>query len=105
MIPPEVIVVPAVFGIPAAVLFARMWFRHKERMAGLSEGSDRAGGASAGQSAMLEERLTRIEQAVDAIAVEVERMGEGQRFVTKLLAERDAPALSAGIGAASRNDG
>ena len=54
---------------------------------------------------MLEERLTRIEQAVDAIAVEVERMGEGQRFVTKLLAERDAPALSAGIGAASRNDG
>ena len=26
--------------------------------------------------------------AIDAIAIEVERMGEGQRFMTKLLAER-----------------
>lgn len=33
-------------------------------------------------------RLERIEQAVDAIAIEVERMSEGQRFVTRLLAER-----------------
>src|SRR5437667_931396 len=30
----------------------------------------------------------KLEQAVDAIAVEVERIAEGQRFVTKLLAER-----------------
>ena len=35
-----------------------------------------------------EERLARIEQAVDAIAVEVERISEGQRFTTKLLAEK-----------------
>ena len=33
-------------------------------------------------------RLERIEQAIDAIAVEVERISEGQRFTTKLLAER-----------------
>ncbi len=33
-------------------------------------------------------RLERMEQAIDAIAVEVERISEGQRFVTKLLAER-----------------
>jgi hypothetical protein len=32
-------------------------------------------------------RLERIEQAVDAIAVEVERISEGQRFTTRLLAE------------------
>ena len=32
-------------------------------------------------------RLARVEQAVDAIAVEVERVSEGQRFVTRLLAE------------------
>jgi hypothetical protein len=32
--------------------------------------------------------MTRIEQAVDAIALEVERMSEGQRFTTRLLAER-----------------
>ena len=32
-------------------------------------------------------RLDRIEQAVEAIAVEVERISEGQRFTTKLLSE------------------
>lgn len=36
----------------------------------------------------LEERLVRIEQAVDAVSVEVERISEGQRFTTKLLADR-----------------
>jgi hypothetical protein len=34
------------------------------------------------------DRMTRLEQAVEAIAVEVERISEGQRFTTKLLAER-----------------
>lgn len=34
------------------------------------------------------DRLSRIEQAVDAMAIEVERVAEGQRFVTRLLAER-----------------
>lgn len=33
-------------------------------------------------------RLERLEQAVDAIAIEIERVAEGQRFVTKVLAER-----------------
>ena len=40
------------------------------------------------------ERLERIEQAVDAIAIEVERVSEGQRFVTRLLSER-TPAIGA----------
>jgi hypothetical protein len=39
-------------------------------------------------------RLERMEQAIDSIAVEVERISEGQRFTTKLLAERvPAPPL------------
>lgn len=33
------------------------------------------------------DRLARLESAVDAIAIEMERVSEGQRFVTKLLAE------------------
>lgn len=38
-------------------------------------------------------RLERIEQAVEAIAIEVERVSEGQRFVTKLLSDTSrAPA-------------
>jgi len=32
-------------------------------------------------------RLERIEQAVEAIAIEVERVSEGQRFVTKLMSD------------------
>jgi hypothetical protein len=36
------------------------------------------------------ERLQRIEQAMDTIAVEVERVSEGQRFVTKVIADRAA---------------
>jgi hypothetical protein len=37
-------------------------------------------------------RLERMEQAIDAIAVEVERISEGQRFTTKLLSENSKPA-------------
>ena len=33
------------------------------------------------------QRLARLEQGMDAIAVEVERISEGQRFVTKLLSD------------------
>jgi hypothetical protein len=32
-------------------------------------------------------RLERIEQAIDSVALEVERISEGQRFTTKLLSE------------------
>jgi hypothetical protein len=39
-------------------------------------------------------RLERIEQAVDTIAIEVERISEGQRFVTRLMAERPSTAAS-----------
>jgi hypothetical protein len=38
--------------------------------------------------ARLEQRMERIEQAIDAVAVEVERVSEGQRFTTRLLSER-----------------
>ena len=43
------------------------------------------------------QRLERLEGAVDAIAIEIERISEGQRFVTKLLSEaQPAPMLGAG---------
>lgn len=43
------------------------------------------------QQAMVEQRLEAIERAIDSVAVEVERISEGQRFTTRLLSER-APA-------------
>ena len=33
------------------------------------------------------ERLERMEQSLEAVAIEVERISEGQRFTTKLLSE------------------
>jgi hypothetical protein len=46
----------------------------------------------------VQDRMTRIEQAVDAIAIEVERMSEGQRFTTRLLAEKLGNQASAIAG-------
>lgn len=39
-------------------------------------------------------RLQRIEQAIESIALEVERIGEAQRFTTKLLADRQPDAVA-----------
>ena len=41
------------------------------------------------------EELQRLQTAIDAIAIEVERISEGQRFVTKVMSDR-----SLGSGAA-----
>jgi len=49
--------------------------------------------------AELAERLTRIEQGMDAVAVEVERIGEGQRYMARMFAE-DGSARAIGAGAA-----
>ena len=46
------------------------------------------GAVKPAELAAIEARLQRIEQAVDAIALEAERIAEGQRFTTKLLSER-----------------
>lgn len=51
---------------------------------------------SSGMPSDSAQRLVRIEQAMDAIAIEVERVSEGQRFVTRVLSERGNGALGAG---------
>jgi len=40
-------------------------------------------------------RLERMEQAIDAIAVEIERVSEAQRFTTKLLADQSGRVAGA----------
>jgi len=44
--------------------------------------------------ARLDERIARLEQAVDVIAVEMERIGESQRFLTRVLTEGQASGSS-----------
>ena len=48
-------------------------------------------GDEVGRSLVVDEdRMSRLEHAVEAIALEVERISEGQRFTTRLLSERAA---------------
>ena len=57
----------------------------------LRRGATRADTLSAPASPSLEfpNRLTNLEQSIDAVAIEVERIVEGQRNLTNLLAETD----------------
>jgi hypothetical protein len=57
---------------------ARAFVANKEEDARIENGSG---------NSLTDARLARIEQSVDAIALEVERISEGQRFTTKLLSE------------------
>ena len=50
-------------------------------------------------AARIEGRMDRIEQAIDAVALETERIAEGQRWLTKVLAE---PGVRDRIGNAER---
>jgi archaellum component FlaC len=49
-------------------------------------------GANPKQLGSIDERLARMENAIDAMSLEVERISEGQRFTTKLLTDRSADA-------------
>lgn len=71
--------VAIVFGTGTGLLFplVRAWARRLESR-----------GTTTLPLQHLDDRLDRIERSVEAIALEVERVSEGQRFVTKLLAEK-----------------
>jgi len=57
-------------------------------MAGVAAVQRRREVGSDSTGSLADARLSRLEQAVDAIAVEIERISEGQRFTTKLLSEQ-----------------
>jgi hypothetical protein len=82
IVDPEVIIVPIVFGLPTMAFMLRMLFKHKEKMASLQAPQDQS---------TIDARLQRVEQAMDAVAVEIERIGESQRFLTKVLTDKSLP--------------
>jgi hypothetical protein len=49
------------------------------------------------------DRLTRLDHAVDSIAVEVERIGEGQRFMTRVFTEKGTAAATLGTPSEERS--
>jgi hypothetical protein len=81
----EDVAIAVVFAVTGWML--RTYLTHRERMKELSM-------AKLGLGAS-EQRLARVEHAVESIAIEVERIGEGQRYVTTLLDGRAQPALAA----------
>jgi hypothetical protein len=68
---------------PIAIAFSRrIWRRSAKVVMGIP--------------AELSDRLNRLEESVDSVAIEVERIGEGQRFVTNLFMEGGPQMLGAG---------
>lgn len=91
-VPTEIVVIAVSFfimlvfvavGMPLARAYARRMDREGARPGSNHFPSD------------VSDRIERIEQAVEAIAIEVERVSEGQRFTTKLLSELRPPAALA----------
>ena len=63
----------------------RFWRRNRKAAPSLAIPSD------------LAQRIERIENVAESTALEVERIGEGQRFVTKLLSEQKVPIQNKGV--------
>lgn len=60
--------------------FARMWARRIEKRAELERVDHNA--------KLLQQQLLQLQQSMDAMSVEVERISESQRFQSRLLGER-----------------
>ena len=74
--------------MPLAVQFARRMFS--------PDRGPRVDRQLAAEQAALNERMLRIESAIDAVSIEVERIGEGQRFLTQAMADPIAARINDG---------
>ena len=93
-IPPQVEDISIMFflTIGAIIIFLPLVRAFARRM-------DRRTGGTAQVPNEVSSQLAHLNQAVDAIALEVERISEGQRFTTRLLSEqRDAAQQTLGSG-------
>lgn len=73
-----IVAIISVFGIaPIAIAMARFIWKRSTSPA-----------VKAGPDRETLDRMNQLQQSMDAIAIEVERISEGQRFVTKLMADR-----------------
>ena len=79
--------------VPGTWLVARLYRRGREAEdVAVAEGGD------------FPDRLRNLEQSVDAVAIEIERIGEGQRFMTRVFADRAAQPLPAEDAAPAESD-
>ncbi|HYV97968.1 MAG TPA: hypothetical protein VE967_10970 [Gemmatimonadaceae bacterium] len=87
-IPGELIPIVAIIAGAAIAIFVPLVRAYAKRL-------EREGSAPL-QSPELDARLDRIEHAIESIAIEIERVSEGQRFTTRLLSEQKAPRALGG---------
>jgi len=85
----DVAMVAVILGFALAGL--RMWL-HRPSVQRISAGQ------TAAPNPMLEARLDRLENAIEAMTIEIERVTEGQRFTTKLLSEIHDAKRAIGAG-------
>jgi uncharacterized coiled-coil protein SlyX len=93
-IPPTTMIVSVIsilfIGFPLAIAFARIMWRRASHIPAPSTSQLPADSTR---------RFDQLEHAVDAIAIEVERISENQRYLTKLLSEpRQTAAVGSGRG-------
>lgn len=87
--PPEIVMLEMARILAPAAVIALLGFPFARAIARRLEG--RTSAHQPESLAAVESRLRHIEASVDAIALEMERVTEGQRFATKLLSERTPP--------------
>jgi hypothetical protein len=77
----SIVMITGGFALAAAVL--RAYVRLKTDKPSTRRADDRLD--------QISQQLALLQQSVDATSIEVERLGEGLRFTTKVLAERNQP--------------
>jgi hypothetical protein len=78
-------------GVHAALLLLGafvVWLAPSRLMRRFGRGADQEIAVHAGE---FSDRLSRLENTVDAVAIEAERIGEAQRFMTRVLTEKELP--------------
>lgn len=90
-IPPEVVPILAIiFGSVALMVIITPIVRGIMRMIERRQDKSLVHGPAVAQ------QLAQLQQSIDALAIEVERISESQRFQTKVLAEQDRQKLGGG---------
>jgi hypothetical protein len=79
---PDIAVPVSVCACIAVTALGSKWIAYKRNSA-----------AGPGALEALERRLSRVEVALDDLTGEIGKIGEGQQFLTKVLAERSQQAL------------
>jgi hypothetical protein len=94
-IPPEVVpIIAIIFGsIAFMVVFSPI-------VRGIMKWIDRRQNNSLLHGPAVADQLQQLQQSVDAMAIEIERISESQRFTSKLMAEREKNVLPSGNGGA-----